>query len=307
MLALCVCMCMALLWILSIYWGKMNVGVEGHAAALQLWLCCLQEQNKCVGKQCAMEAFKTLRGWFSPKTYCGEERFTALQKFRLIYVQDEWLRLNCAPWGPIWYFFLTCSFVSVLSSLQLMSYWQLYSSLFPPFNHAGSFPSSARCCWGWRTTTPICSKEADAQQEWRQNKVILSITPFLLWEVSESLLLFLPEAWARARSNCLTKSHSLLNSPTGLPATHASGDGTENRDGDEPAQCYKGNCFPLLWPSKMTKESNPKLPSASAGFLFYIYLLPGSLEEKFPHVHCRFCGHVSAVAFWCIDHVLGLT
>lgn len=43
--------------------------------------------------------------------------------------------------GPhLIFFFLTCSFVSVLSSLQLMSYWQLYSSLLPPFSHAGSFP-----------------------------------------------------------------------------------------------------------------------------------------------------------------------
>lgn len=62
----------------------MNVGMEGHAAAVQLGLCCLEEQNKCVGKKWAVEAFKMLHGWFSPKTYCGEERFTTLQKFRLI-------------------------------------------------------------------------------------------------------------------------------------------------------------------------------------------------------------------------------
>jgi len=37
-----------------------------------------------VGKW-AVEAFRTLHGWFSPKTYCGEECFTALQKLRLMY------------------------------------------------------------------------------------------------------------------------------------------------------------------------------------------------------------------------------
>lgn len=40
--------------------------------------------------------------------------------------------------------------------------------------------------------------------------------------------------------------------------------------------------------------------------LFYIYLLPGSLGEKFQQVDWGFCGHVFAEASWCIDYALGL-
>jgi len=69
-----------------------------------------------------------------------------------------------------------------------MSLWQLYSSLLPALSRAGSLPLLGKVLGGWHTTTPVCSEAADARREGRQNEVVLPMAPFLLGQVSESLL-----------------------------------------------------------------------------------------------------------------------
>lgn len=191
-----------------------------------------------------------------PKTSCSEECFTALQKRRLIDVQDEWLCLNCAPRGPISYFFFACFSVSRLSSLQLMRHLQLLSPRSLPSALPAPFPS-------W----------AGAQPEHRHNE---RSCPSLLsrWESS-------------ARPCCCSPAGRGRDWALSSPSCAAS------------PGC-RGNQLPLPWTSQRTKESNPELPG-ELHRLFDIYLLPGSLEEKFPRVHWGFCGHVFAVASWCID------
>lgn len=166
-----------------------------------------------------------------------------------------------------------CSSVSVLSNLQLTRHWQLLHPHSLPSAPPAPFPSWAGAA------------EAGSQPEWRHSE---RSCPSLLscWERSVPAASAL-QGWPGTRSNC---SMAGLNAE--LPQLCL------------PARGCGGKQFPLSCPSDMAKESNPALSGELHG-LFDIYLLPGSLEEKFPHVHRGFCGRVFAVASWCIDYALG--
>lgn len=107
--------------------------------------------------------------------------------------------------------------------------------------------------WLLSCSGQVLPREAGAQPEWRQNKVILSITAFLLGEVSESLLLF-----------------PCRGGPGHIATARLHGLSAELPQLCLPAQGCKGSQFPLSVPSKMTKKSNPKLPSAAAQLILHL-------------------------------------
>lgn len=60
------------------------------------------------------------------------------------------------------------------------------------------------------TRRHVSLQEPDAQRGQIKKKASPSLAPFVLWEVSESLLLLLPEGWARAGSTRSPKSRRCL-------------------------------------------------------------------------------------------------